>query len=203
MLKKKEAFTLIELMIVIAIIWILAVTIIPSLTWAQGRARDTGRKSNVKNAYTALITYQQDFAEFPKYEELSWVENCFSSSNWAFLSDQSAGKMMGELLSWKKAPLDPQKGRIAAPCGEVNAIWYKPLKMDDIEQASFALWTNVEAVWNANILSDSISSVDTVDGVGAASGSWMSDIVSGNKDNKNADLISENVNKTMYVKFYE
>ena len=39
----KKAFTLIELMIVVVILWVLMSTILPKLTWAQARARDAWR----------------------------------------------------------------------------------------------------------------------------------------------------------------
>ena len=50
-------FTLIELMVVMAIIGVLAVTIIPQLTGAQARSRDTGRIANIKNTTAVLETY--------------------------------------------------------------------------------------------------------------------------------------------------
>ena len=52
----QKGFTLIELMIVIAIISVLAVTLVPQLTWAQARSRDAGRVSSLKNITAVLET---------------------------------------------------------------------------------------------------------------------------------------------------
>jgi general secretion pathway protein G len=61
----KKGFTLIELMIVIAIISVLAVTLVPQLTGAQARSRDAGRVSSLKNITAVLETYYSDEGQFP------------------------------------------------------------------------------------------------------------------------------------------
>jgi type IV pilus assembly protein PilA len=56
-MKNKKGFTLVELMIVIAIISILAAIAIPQFSGYQKRAYMTATKSDVKNAYIALQNY--------------------------------------------------------------------------------------------------------------------------------------------------
>ncbi len=60
LLKKKEGFTLVELLIVIAIIAILAAIAIPQFTQYRNRAYRSELESDAKNGYTAAQAYLTD-----------------------------------------------------------------------------------------------------------------------------------------------
>ncbi len=60
MKRRKKGFTLIELMIVIAIIAILAAVLVPNFMRAREASRLTACKSNLKNISTSVETYSND-----------------------------------------------------------------------------------------------------------------------------------------------
>src|SRR3989338_8610574 len=76
----KQGFTLIELLIVIAIIGILVALILPNLSGARERARDSRRKIDLNNIQQALRLYYNDNQVFPTSAQVVWGNSLVSGS---------------------------------------------------------------------------------------------------------------------------
>lgn len=68
----RPGFTLVELLIVIAIVGILATMLTTNLQSARARARDSRRKQDFLTIQQALRLYYNDHAAFPLTANLSW-----------------------------------------------------------------------------------------------------------------------------------
>ena len=80
--KKRSGFTLIEIMLVVAIIGILAAMVVPRLTGRTKQAREAVAKADVQvNLPLALDLYELDIGEFPDSLD-NLRENKDNSDNW-------------------------------------------------------------------------------------------------------------------------
>ena len=135
----KKAFTLIELMIVVVILWVLMSTILPKLTWAQARARDAWRVADLWNIANALTTYYDDYWVFPSASSWSWECISTTSSWWTAIKSY---------MQWEVIPKD-----MSVKNDNLWCIWqyrYKSLTKDGITDNAFVLCANVETFHKAN-----------------------------------------------------
>ncbi len=133
---KKQAFTLIELMVVVAIIAILATLSVTSFSAAIKRTRNAGRQSDIQAVGKALETCYDvasgKYTSLPTGQSGSWVELAAEPTTGPFKSGAAAGS--NSCLNQDIAP-----GIASYPYG------YKV--MSDFPQA-FAVCAKLEEVAN-------------------------------------------------------
>lgn len=64
----KKGFTLVELLIVVAIIGLLTGMVVISIQHVKAKARDSQRVSDINSISTALALYHNDFNAYPIYD---------------------------------------------------------------------------------------------------------------------------------------
>ncbi len=73
MFTSKKGFTLIELMIVVAIIGILAAIAIPNFLKFQAKSKQSEAKTNLKGVYTAETAYFGEQNTYGTFDAVNWV----------------------------------------------------------------------------------------------------------------------------------
>ena len=71
--KGKKGFTLIELMIVVAIIGILAAIAIPNFLRFQAKSKQSEAKGNLGGIFTAQVAYQGEKNFFGNFADIAWA----------------------------------------------------------------------------------------------------------------------------------
>lgn len=98
----KRAFTLIELLVVIAIIGSLSALFLPNFMSARERARDSQRKSDLRQIQKAFELYKQDQTVVSVPASLPTANQCWTSGG-------SGSTCPAGNVYMKKFPLDPNK----------------------------------------------------------------------------------------------
>ena len=96
----KKGFTLIELLVVIAIIGMLSALLLPNFMSARERARDSQRKSDLRQIQKAYEMYKQDQTTPSFPTSLQTANQCFSS-----------GANCTGNIYMNKFPTDPSPGK--------------------------------------------------------------------------------------------
>ncbi len=156
----RRGFTLIELMIVIVILGILMGTILPRLTGAQSRARDTARIADLNNISQALEVYFSDSGEYPTATCVGDGAgiNCLDAKNC-----DTDGSTYVKLKSYMKGDRVPQNvGVLTETLGCVGTYYYSPLYRGGSSQTSYVLASDLETWQMANFnLSEDLHEAET------------------------------------------
>jgi prepilin-type N-terminal cleavage/methylation domain-containing protein len=101
--KKQNAFTLIELLIVISIIGLLASIVLVSLNSARTKARDVRRQADIRQLMTALELYYDTNNAYP-----SARDGLYPNSGWANSADASWATLQSQMSAFmSRPPIDP------------------------------------------------------------------------------------------------
>jgi type II secretion system protein G len=102
-LDKKIGFTLIELMIIIAILGVLAALISGNFITSLKKGRDARRKADLEQIQRALEIYYEDKKSYPTF-------NIFQSANYSFCETKIDTNCGTEKTYMQKIPTDPVPG---------------------------------------------------------------------------------------------
>ena len=165
-MKKKtiNAFTLVEMLIVIVIIGILIAALMPRMQAAQWRARDVSRKTALSQLQSAIVTSQWDKWEWPGMwtttiikldeegnptSETEDVED--QAKEWMNISQLTKQLMAAGMNSIPKDPLSTTTVKWITT--EEGAKWeyrYIVVKRNSTPDAWFVLMAKTEVEWGSN-----------------------------------------------------
>jgi prepilin-type N-terminal cleavage/methylation domain-containing protein len=123
--RKSTGFTLVEMLIVIALIGILAAALVEKMDAALAQARDTRRKADMRKVQSALSTYLARYGNFPATSPGSY----YGSSPLDGHITNGGNWIPGLAPTFiPRLPSDPQEGAMGnadllAACGSAHKIY--------------------------------------------------------------------------------
>jgi general secretion pathway protein G len=110
---KSRGFTLVELLVVMAIISILVTLIASGFRTAQMRGRDAQRKADLKNIANSLELFLSDYGKYPA-DTGNFINGCPydpTSGNGSPCNSGNSEFTDGKTVYFKKFPQDPDSGQ--------------------------------------------------------------------------------------------
>ena len=147
---RMNAFTLVEMLIVIVIIGILIAALMPRMQAAQGRARDVSRKTALSQIQSAIVTSQWDKWEWPWVGDENCTENCAQAWMWiSAIQEQLTRAWMNSI------PVDPLKTDDIKWLGKFTGnttgdYAYIVIKRNWTDDWWFVLMAKTEVEWSSN-----------------------------------------------------
>lgn len=126
--KSNRAFTLIELLTVIAIIALLAALLFPAIKSAMLKAETTKARVHISNLETAFKSYQTEYGRWPANEDASSTAPYYST---IFVSSRLIGLLRGEDNSGTIAANTDANPRIVHYNGNPRHIVFLEFKAAD------------------------------------------------------------------------
>ncbi len=153
-----KAFTLVEMLIVVVIIWILSWALLPRLMKYMERTRDMKRQVDLRNIAVAIDAYRNEYGNFPLVERVNR-----ELEDWRALMGP-VSNFAPELLNYLSAiPQDPLKNaQISFKTSTTNGVstrffWkrnyvYQMFKKGDVDFWAMVLIAKMETPNEANFI---------------------------------------------------
>ena len=102
--KGRKGFTLIELMIVVAIIGILAAIAIPNFLRFQAKSKQSEAKTNLGGIFTAEVSYFGEHNFFGNFAQIAWAPT--GTTRYSYTSGPYTGTAAGAAIPPLTSPTD-------------------------------------------------------------------------------------------------